>query len=111
MSIILETARLRLRRFTPGDADLLVELDNDPEVMRYLTGGRPTPRAVIEGELLPKIIREYAESPGLGRWAAFAARRAITCTVSYSSRVRAIVRASAWIALSIGYRLFWLSPP
>jgi len=70
MSIILETARLRLRRFTPGDADLLVELDNDPEVMRYLTGGRPTPRAVIEGELLPKIIREYAESPGLGRWAA-----------------------------------------
>ena len=28
-----------------GDLDHLVELNGDPEVMRYLTGGKPSPRA------------------------------------------------------------------
>jgi hypothetical protein len=45
MQVFLETERLVLRRFTPEDVDLLVELDGDPEVMRYLTGGAPPPRA------------------------------------------------------------------
>jgi len=42
--VLLETARLRLRQFTPDDVDRLVELDSDPEVMRYVTFGAPTPR-------------------------------------------------------------------
>ena len=37
MDVLLETARLVLRPFTGDDADELVELDSDPEVMRYLT--------------------------------------------------------------------------
>ena len=37
--VLLETLRLRLRQFTEDDADLLVELDSDPEVMRYITYG------------------------------------------------------------------------
>ncbi|NUW34264.1 GNAT family N-acetyltransferase [Nonomuraea sp. SMC257] len=57
MDIFLTTERLVLRRFTEADADLLVELDSDPEVMRYLSGGRPTPREVIVGEALPAFIR------------------------------------------------------
>jgi RimJ/RimL family protein N-acetyltransferase len=44
MSIFLETSRLTLRRFTEADEDNLVALDRDPEVMRFLNGGRPTPR-------------------------------------------------------------------
>ena len=44
MEIFLETERLLFRRFTEDDADNLVELDSDPEVMRFITGGRPTPR-------------------------------------------------------------------
>jgi RimJ/RimL family protein N-acetyltransferase len=32
MQIVLETDRLRLRRFTADDIDLLVDLDSDPEV-------------------------------------------------------------------------------
>ncbi|MGO9197620.1 MAG: GNAT family N-acetyltransferase [Acidimicrobiales bacterium] len=39
----LDTERLLLRSITLQDADLLVELDSDPEVMRYLTG-RPSTR-------------------------------------------------------------------
>jgi RimJ/RimL family protein N-acetyltransferase len=46
--ILLETLRLRLRRFAPDDVDRLAELDSDPEVMRYITYGVPTPRAVYE---------------------------------------------------------------
>ncbi len=42
MQIFLETERLVLRQFTEDDVDNLVELDSDPEVMRFITGGRPT---------------------------------------------------------------------
>jgi RimJ/RimL family protein N-acetyltransferase len=38
--VLLETERLRLRQFTAGDVGNLVELDSDPEVMRYINGGR-----------------------------------------------------------------------
>lgn len=41
---MIETARLVLRPVTPADADDLYSLEQDPEVMRYLNGGTPTPR-------------------------------------------------------------------
>lgn len=39
----LLTARLVLRSCTPADRADLVALEADPEVMRYLNGGRPVP--------------------------------------------------------------------
>jgi RimJ/RimL family protein N-acetyltransferase len=66
--VLLETARLRLRRFTPDDVDLLVQLDGDPEVMRFLTGGRPTPVQTVRDEHLPRLLAEYDRHPGLGHW-------------------------------------------
>lgn len=48
METMMETARLTLRRFAPADIDGLVALHNDPEVMRYLTGGAPISRAEVE---------------------------------------------------------------
>ena len=68
-SLAIQTARLTLRRFTPEDVDHLVALDSDPEVMRYLNGGAPTPRAVIEGEILPGFMRSYAAGAPFGVWA------------------------------------------
>ena len=65
----LTTDRLILRRFTLDDVDLLVELDSHRDVMRYLTGGRPTTREEIERERLPWILDGY-ERDGLGWWAA-----------------------------------------
>src|SRR6478735_8862228 len=70
MEVYLETARLLLRRFTEDDADLLVELDGDPEVMRFLTGGEATPREVIERDILPRFLRSYERASGFGYWAA-----------------------------------------
>jgi RimJ/RimL family protein N-acetyltransferase len=58
----LETQRLLLRPLTMDDVDELVALDSDPEVMRYINGGKPTPRAEME-----EVVRE-----SLGhRWMAF----------------------------------------
>jgi len=60
-----------LRPFTAADLDDLAALHGDPEVMRYIDDGRPVPRAAVEHETLPAILREYAELPaGFGRFAA-----------------------------------------
>ena len=63
--------RLVLRWFTPADLDDLAALHGDPEVMRYIDDGRPVPRAVVELETLPGILREYEELPaGQGQFLA-----------------------------------------
>jgi len=69
-AILLETARLRLRRFTYDDLERLVELDSDPEVMRHISYGLPTPRERYELEILPRWLALYEDSPLLGYWAA-----------------------------------------
>jgi RimJ/RimL family protein N-acetyltransferase len=69
-SSFLETDRLLLRPFTEADLDNLYELDSDPEVMRFLTGGRPTPREVIEREVLPRFLQSYERCAGYGYWVA-----------------------------------------
>lgn len=70
MQVILETERMILRCFTADDEDHLVDLDSDPEVMRFLTGGRPTPREVIQNDILPAFISSYEPVSGLGVFAA-----------------------------------------
>ena len=56
------TDRLCLRPITLADVDEIVALDADPEVMRYINGGKPTPRDEAE--------RIVARSVG-HRWMAF----------------------------------------
>jgi RimJ/RimL family protein N-acetyltransferase len=70
--IFLETERLVLRRFTVSDVDNLVDLDGDPEVMRYSNGGVPTPREEVEGDILPRFLWYYEHFAGYGFWAAVA---------------------------------------
>jgi RimJ/RimL family protein N-acetyltransferase len=49
------TARLELRRLTRAHLDDLVELDADPEVMRFISGGVPNPRSLYESEILARM--------------------------------------------------------
>ena len=70
VQIFLETERLVLRRFTADDIDNLVELDSDPDVMRFINGGRPTPRHEIESDVLPAYLEYYERFAGYGFWAA-----------------------------------------
>ena len=67
--ILLETARLRLRASTADDLDRLFELDSDPEVMRYITFGEPTPREVYQRVILPRWLAAAAD-PRLGYFVA-----------------------------------------
>ena len=55
--------RLVLRRFIPGDVESLFLLHNDPRVMRFINGGRQTPRREIEREYREHFAEE-------GYWAA-----------------------------------------
>jgi RimJ/RimL family protein N-acetyltransferase len=65
----IETKRLILRRLTAEDADHLFGLDNDPAVMRFLNGGRPTPRDVFDQELLPRFLGDPNQRGVFGFWA------------------------------------------
>jgi len=70
MNILLQTSRLYLRPLQADDAALLFELDSDPEVMRFISKGEPTPMDRIENEIMPKVLAYYREWPPLGFWAA-----------------------------------------
>jgi RimJ/RimL family protein N-acetyltransferase len=59
MRTFLTTDRLVLRRFSEADVERLVELDGDPEVMRFINGGRPTSREAVRSETLPRLMRHY----------------------------------------------------
>jgi Acetyltransferase (GNAT) domain len=69
MQVFLETQRLVLRRFSVADADNLVSLDADPDVMRFVPGGTSTSREEIEDEYLPAFLGYYRRYEGYGFWA------------------------------------------
>ena len=86
MQVFLETQRLMLRRFTMADADDLVSLDADPDVMRFVTGGVPTSRDEIENEVLPAFLDYYERYDGFGFWAAVEKRPGNSLAGSISGR-------------------------
>jgi len=48
---VLETPRLRLRRFALADYDTLCAIHADPETMRYLSGGKPRDPALTWAQM------------------------------------------------------------
>jgi len=70
----LRTERVTLRPFGADDADLLIELDSDPAVMRYLSGGEPTAPELVRERDLPSIRAGYDR--WAGRFGLFAAHEA-----------------------------------
>ncbi|HEY2549529.1 MAG TPA: GNAT family N-acetyltransferase [Streptosporangiaceae bacterium] len=63
------TSRLALRRLTAADAEDLLCLDGDPEVMRYIDSKLKTLEQV-RAEVLPRLAGGQACWPGFGYWAA-----------------------------------------
>lgn len=70
MPVFLETDRLVLRPVTAADAPDLLALDNDPAVMRYINGGRPTSPEDIRDRTLPRLLHHYPCTGTRGYWAA-----------------------------------------
>ena len=52
------------------DAMLLFELDSDPEVMRFISKGAPTPLEHIKEVILPRVMGYRRAWPPQGVWAA-----------------------------------------
>jgi len=67
MHIIFETDRLILRRFTEADAGLLLYLNSDPEVLKYLHEPTLKDEAHSLEILRTTILPQYEKN--LGRWA------------------------------------------
>jgi RimJ/RimL family protein N-acetyltransferase len=103
MLVFLETRRLVLRRLAVTDADNLFELDSDPEVMRFLTKGKPTPRPVIENEVLPRFLGYYGRQGGLGVWAAI--EKATGEFIGWFALVRHDDAEGGAGTVELGYRL------
>ncbi|TAL05840.1 MAG: N-acetyltransferase [Verrucomicrobia bacterium] len=68
--ILLETARMFLRELCADDADLIFQLDSDPEVMRFISQGVPTPRETFLQVYLPRMLSWQGQRPPRGFWAA-----------------------------------------
>ncbi|SCE11576.1 Protein N-acetyltransferase, RimJ/RimL family [Streptomyces sp. Termitarium-T10T-6] len=66
----LETDRLVLRPATAADAPDLLALDNDPAVMRYINGGRPTSAEDIRDRTLPRLLHDHPCTGTRGYWIA-----------------------------------------
>lgn len=64
----IETARLRLRRFTIDDLDTFASICTDPDVMKYIGAGTPVPREELETMYLSGFI-DYWKKHGFGRFA------------------------------------------
>ena len=74
MHVYVESERLILRRFTLDDLERVTALDADPVVMRYINGGRPTPRDEIRDVYLPGWMAWYGAGDRYGFWAAIEKR-------------------------------------
>jgi RimJ/RimL family protein N-acetyltransferase len=66
----LETQRLRLVPLADEHLDLEIELDSDPEVMRYIAGRPFSPDEVERAHR--RRLAAAEEVPGLGYWVGFA---------------------------------------
>jgi RimJ/RimL family protein N-acetyltransferase len=45
-------------------------LDSDPQVMRFLSGGAPTPRDIVQNVILPRFLQYDERFSSYGFWAA-----------------------------------------
>ncbi|QMW13480.1 GNAT family N-acetyltransferase [Pseudoalteromonas sp. MT33b] len=65
---IARTTRLSFRLMDENDAELLYELDNDPQVMKYLTRGKVSTMQTIKNTFIPRLNAFRNEQKGWGLW-------------------------------------------
>lgn len=63
-----DSARLSYQLITEGDVELLYQLDQDPEVMRYINGGEPSSMKQIVEVFIPRVKAFSNPTLGWGLW-------------------------------------------
>lgn len=69
MQIIFETPRLILGQFTEEDASLILELNSDPEIVKYVREPVLTTKEQAKKIIVDIILPQYKNN--LGRWATY----------------------------------------
>ncbi|WNC73198.1 GNAT family N-acetyltransferase [Thalassotalea psychrophila] len=62
------SARLSFRLMDENDGELLFELDQDPQVMQFINGGKPSTWDDINNRFIPRINAYRKPSDGWGLW-------------------------------------------
>jgi RimJ/RimL family protein N-acetyltransferase len=72
VTAFLSTERLVLRPFTRTETDIghLLALHNDPEVMRYINGGKSIGRQEVETRVIPAFLHDYPCTGTRASWGA-----------------------------------------
>lgn len=68
MKPIFETGRLSIQPYSIDDFEHFFRLNSDEEIMRYI---RPAQNREQSRDFFTKVLADYAEQPGMGRWAMF----------------------------------------
>ncbi len=63
-----DSERLSFRLFNQNDGELLWQLDQDPEVMKYVTNGKTSTMDDINNILLPRLDKYTKPDQGWGIW-------------------------------------------
>lgn len=69
MHIVFETPRLLLRQFTEQDASLILQLNSDPDIVKYVHEAVLTTEQQARHILIKTILPQYKKN--LGRWATY----------------------------------------
>lgn len=65
---VADTARLSFRLMNENDGEKLFELDQDPDVMKYINGGHMTTMDEVKSIFIPRMKRYTNEDKGWGLW-------------------------------------------
>lgn len=68
---IPDSERLSYRPLTAADEALLFALDQDPAVMQYINGGKPSSPEEIRDTFIPRLERYADTEKGWGLWGVF----------------------------------------
>ena len=64
--VIFETHRLIVRPYSPGEFENFFRVNGDEEVVRYIRPVQSRDEAI---EAFQKLLEDYENKPGYGRWA------------------------------------------
>ena len=65
------TKRIILQKFSKHDINLLYQLDGDPNVMKYISLGKPRSMEDVKKISLPRILNSYTRGQEFGVFAAY----------------------------------------
>ncbi len=65
---ITDSERLAYSIMTRDDAEIMFQIDQDPEVMRYLNGGKMTTREDVQNIYIPRMEKYTDVEKGWGLW-------------------------------------------